>query len=315
MKKGKKAVTLYHLKMTLTMLFQNKISNFISISGLYFLLSLLFFSCKSTTLEEPSNNSAYISEVFDYVYAPGQHAKLAKTTDAANFMGEPSNDKGWLYLGGFGGYVVAGFNHNVLNADGNDFEVYALQGASPEPAVVYVMSDTNGDGKPNETWYELKGNQFENSKRNYWVRYYKAISDSTNITWLDSKGSRGELISGFGSKYSAAWWWPATSSDSITFHGTRLPDAYDNISTNGTQYWDVPPTRFTWGYAKNLYGTDYDSALGANKFDISNAIDSIGTPVNLSKIRFIKVQTAVFQQAGWLNEVSTEIRGAKDLRE
>jgi len=36
--------------------------------------------------------------------------------------------------------------------------------------------------------------------------------------------------------------------------------------------------------------------------------------VNLPHIRFIKIQTAVFQQAGWLNEVSTEVRGAKDLR-
>ena len=314
MKKGKKAVTLYHLKMTLTMLFQNKISNFISISGLYFLLSLLFFSCKSTTLEEPSNNSAYISEVFDYVYAPGQHAKLAKTTDAANFMGEPSNDKGWLYLGGFGGYVVAGFNHNVLNADGNDFEVYALQGASPEPAVVYVMSDTNGDGKPNETWYELKGNQFENSRRNYWVRYYKAVSDSTNITWKDKNGDSGELICGFGANNSAAWWWPATMTDSITFTGTRLPDAYDNNSIDGAQNWVVPVGRFTWGYAENNFGTDFDTTVGANKLDISNAIDTNGNVVNLPSIRFVKVQSAVLQQAGWTNEVSSEVRGAKDLR-
>jgi len=43
-------------------------------------------------------------------------------------------------------------------------------------------------------------------------------------------------------------------------------------------------------------------------------VDSLGNTVTLTNIRFIKVQTAVLQQAGWLNEVSTEIRGAKDLR-
>jgi len=278
-----------------------------------FTLSALFFSCKVATPEPLIENSAYISEVFEYVYAPGQHAKLAKATDITNFIGKSVNDK-WLYLGGFGGYVIAGFNHNVLNGDGDDFEVFSLAGASPEPAIVYVMSDGNGDGKPNETWYELKGNQFVNSQRNYWVRYYKANSDTTNITWKDSKGNVGELVCGYGAKNSAGWWWTSTTTDSITFSGTRLPDAYDNNSTTETPYWSVPHDRYTSGYAENVYGSDYENLLGGNKLDISNAVDSAGNSVNLSNIRFIKVQTGVFQQAGWTNEVSSEVRGAMDLR-
>ena len=282
---------------------------------LIFCLQFVLTSC--WWIQEPSKFSAYITNVFDYVYAPGQHALLAKKTDISNFIGEPTNDKGFLYLGGFGGYVVAGFDHNVVNGDGFDFEVIALKGASPEPGIVYVMSDTNGDGLPNETWYELKGNQFSNSKRHYWVRYYKAVSDTTNITWKDSDGKTGVLKSGYtatyNTKYTASWWWSVTTTDSITFYGTRLPDSYINTSTTDVQNWIVPPTLFTWGYAKNLYGTDYDSDLGANKFDISNAVDSLGNSVNLPNIRFIKIQTAVFQQAGWLNEVTTEVRGAKDL--
>ena len=293
--------------------FQNKNSRTFQIFGLSLLLSILLISCKRTITEDPNKTAAYISEVFEYVFAPGQHAKLAKTTDAANFLGEPANDKGWLYLGGFGGYVIAGFNHNVTNGDGVDFEVYALSGASPEPAVVYVMSDINGDGKPNETWYELKGNQFENSKRNYWVRYYKASSDSANVRWKDSQNKQGELKAYL--RASAYWWWASTATDSITFTGTRLPDAYDNLSTADTPYWSIPTDRFTWGYAENRDGTDFDSSIGANKLDISNAVDEQGNAVNLASIRFIKVQSAVFQQAGWLNEVSSEIRGAKDLRQ
>jgi len=274
-------------------------------------LVLLFVSCGDKT---PDKSSAYITTVYQYVYAPGQHAALAKKTDISNFIGEPTTDKSFLYLGGFGGYVVAGFDHNVTNGDGLDFEVFALKGASPEPGIVYVMSDTNGDGLPNDAWYELKGNQFPNSKRHYWVRYYKAVADNSNITWKDSEGSKGELKSDYGSAYSATWWWPATTTDSITLYGTRLPDSYINTSTTSAQNWVVPSTLFTWGYAKNLSGTDYDTDLGANKFDIANAVDSLGNSVNLPHIRFIKVQTSVFQQAGWLNEVSTEVRGAKDLR-
>jgi len=284
----------------------------LSVYLLIFVLSFVMTSC--SWFQEPTKSSAYISQVFDYVYAPGQHALLAKKTDSSNFIGEPTADKDFLYLGGFGGYVVAGFDHNVLNDDGFDFELIALKGASAEPGIVYVMSDTNGDGLPNETWYELKGSQFSNSKRHYWVRYYKAITDTTNIIWKDSEGTIGELKSGYGSKFTATWWWPTTTTDSITLYGTRLPDSYVNNSTTGIQNWIVPPTLFSWGYAKNLNGTDYDSDLGANKFDISNAIDSMGNAIKLPTIRFVKIQTAVFQQAGWLNEVSTEVRGAKDLR-
>ena len=277
----------------------------------FLLVVLVFSSCKS---DEPQTSSPYITHVYEYVYAPGQNAKQALTSDTLNFIGEPNANKGWLYLGGFGGYVIAGFDHNVQNGDGADFEVFALQGASPEPAVVYVMQDTNGDGKPNETWYELKGNQLGNSKRHYWVKYYKASADSANINWKDSEGKNGELICGYGSTFSSGWWWSATTSDSITFYGTRLPDAYDNNSTSTVQMWLVPHDRFVWGYAENVFGTDYETTIGGNKLDISNAVDSLGNAVHLTDIRFIKVQTAVFQQAGWLNEVSSEIRGAKDLR-
>jgi hypothetical protein len=53
--------------------------------------------------------------------------------------------------------------------------------------------------------------------------------------------------------------------------------------------------------------------LKANLFDISDAVDKNGNKANLSGISFIKVQSGVFQIAGWLNEVSTEVSGAVDL--
>ncbi|MDO9152881.1 MAG: hypothetical protein Q7U47_04100 [Paludibacter sp.] len=277
----------------------------------YTLFILFFVSCTNPDIHKPSD---YITDVFEYVYAPGQHAQLVNSTNIQYFKGNPALHSGWLYLGGFGGYVIAGFDHNILNHEGFDFEVYSLKGAVPEPAVVYVMQDVNGDGLPNETWYELKGNQYGNSKQNYWVRYYKAKTDSANITWLDSDNKQGELISGYGAKYTSGWWSKSVTTDSITLHGTRLPDAYDNNPINGTPYWTVPIDRFKWGYAENNFGTDYDAALGSNKLDISNAVDIDGKLVNLSDIRFIKVQTGVFQQAGWLNEVSSEVRGAKELK-
>ena len=283
-----------------------------------FLLSVfvvfIIISCKNEIIEPVIVDSAYITDVYDYAYAPWQHAKLAKPDDIQYFKGNPEKHSKWVYLGGFGGYIVAGFDHDVINGDGFDFEVYALKGASPEPAIVYVMPDSNNDNKPNDTWYELIGNQHNNSKRNYWVKYMKANSVNSNITWLDSDGETGELIPGFNGQFSADWWWSTTTNGNITFNGTRLPDAYRNVGLNGEEHWILAPDMFTWGYAENNFGTDYINTTGSNQFDISNAVDSLGNAANLTSIRFIKVQTAVFQQAGWTNEVSAEVRGAKDLR-
>jgi len=278
-----------------------------------FLLIVALFSCDEP--EVPTeDNSAFITTVFRYVYAPGQHAANVLPADSANFTGNPSETNSTVFLGGFGGYIEAGFDHNVINHDGPDFEVFAMKSSAPEPAVVYVMQDTNGDGKPNEIWYQLKGSQYENSKHAYWVRYYKAKSGDSNISWLDSEGVRGELKSGYGATNTSGWWWPATITDSITFYGTRLPDSYENTGAGEAQFWAVPAGKFEWGYAENNSGTDYDKENGSNKLDISNAVDPQGNSVSLSHIRFIKIQSAVFQQAGWLNEVSPEVTGAKEIK-
>lgn len=265
-------------------------------------------------LEIEDDSTIYLSKVFEYVYAPGQHASIAKPSDTINIMGNPAKHSGWLYLGGFGGYVIAGFSENIPNVDGYDFEVFALKGASPEPAVVYVMKDENGDNLPNDTWYEFKGSQFAESIRDFELTYYKATSDSSDIAWRDVSGNEGVLHSGYGSAYTSGWWWQYTLTNEIKFKGTRLPDAYENNPVNGTAHWTVPENRFEWGYAENNSGQDYDTSKGSNLFDISNAVDETGNFIHLDNIRFIKIQSAVFQQAGWLNEISPEIRGAAGLR-
>lgn len=287
------------------------------------LFSFLLFSCGGNNdVKNPDDKdenetedlNAYITEVFEYVYAPGQHAESRKKTDAEKFIGKPYND---VYLGGFGGYIIAGFNHNVKNEQGEyDFEVFS-SGVSPEPAVVYVMCDENGDGLPNEIWYELKGNLFDNEAtiRNYSVTYYKPESDEMNIRWTDDRGNSGELIEGNNvGRTTAHWWWEETKEASITFTGTRLSDSYVNQPTTDVpENWIVSKELFQWGYAENNYGVDYNNESKSNRFDISNAVDENGNMVDLPHIRFVKIQSAVFQQPGWLNEVSSEVKGAKDL--
>ena len=70
---------------------------------------------------------------------------------------------------------------------------------------------------------------------------------------------------------------------------------------------------FQFGYAECYDNADYNTLLRANFLDISLAVDAYGKPANLSSVNFIKVQSGVFQSAGWLNEISTEISGAADI--
>lgn len=66
-----------------------------------------------------------------------------------------------MSLGAFGGYLVVGFDHSIENDGGYNIGVSgnSFDGSS-EPGIVWVMQDENGDGLPNDTWYELKGSEY-----------------------------------------------------------------------------------------------------------------------------------------------------------
>lgn len=276
----------------------------------------LIISCSNNEQLNLKGNSPYITKVFEYVYAPGQHASIIdKDVRGNDFIGKPwTNNNNFTALGGWGGYISAGFDHRVTNVAGNDFAIFTQPGPASEPGVVFVMDDANKDGTPNDgNWIELKGSEFNNSEtiHNYQVTYHKPISNG-NVTWIDNLGNEGELIPVFDSE---SWWWQGYGDKTeMAFSGTRLPNAYENNALqDGAENWIIRTGLFTYGYAECYGNTDYNNNLKANLFDISNAIDSSGNPVVLTGINFIKVQSGIFQIAGWLNEISTEISGAADL--
>src|SRR5690606_33774042 len=83
--------------------------------------------------------------------------------------------KGMVTLGAFGGSIVLGFDHIVSNvADADDIIIYGNASATgAEPGTVWVMEDTNGNGKPDDIWYEIKGSEYgkEGYISNYTVTY------------------------------------------------------------------------------------------------------------------------------------------------
>ncbi|TVR04730.1 MAG: hypothetical protein EA403_04545 [Spirochaetaceae bacterium] len=289
------------------------------------LLALALVVSCDTGLGSTTDSSPYITQVFDYKYGVGQHASLVGPDGMAHAQRFVGTDSRFVYLGGWGGYIVAGFDHDVPNLSGKkDFAVYTQPGVGDEPGVVFVMADVNGNGLPDDIWYELSGsetgkcyNTTDCYIRDYQVTYFRPTESDDNIIWEDNQDPQGygELVPGFGDS-SASWWWEGRGNvDKVTFSGVKLPNSKHQVGSDWNDFVD----RHTWGYAENYSGTDLrtlpfgTTTRTANVFDIGNAVDGDGNPVSLPSIRFIKIQTGVFQIAGWLNEVSTEVSGAVSL--
>ncbi|MDN5285603.1 MAG: cell surface protein [Mucilaginibacter sp.] len=249
-----------------------------------------------------SSSNAYVTTLFEYRSAPGQFIN----TDLGNQKGALTtlkNDQGLVSLGAWGGYIVVGFDHTVVDAaDKTDFIVYGNAFANfSEPGVVWVMQDTNGNGKPDDTWYEIEGSASHKDGyvRNYSVTYTRPACDTCSVPWKDNKGKTGVVQTNM--FHSQAYYPADITANSYTLTGTLLPST--NINDDDPSY--ITSASYDYGYS--------DNSLGGDKIDIATAIDASGKRVKLTGIDFIKIQTGILYNMGWLGEQSTEFGGAADL--
>lgn len=267
---------------------------------------------------------AECSKVFEYTPAPGQFIGDSKAgftgqeftaADAVSYAKKRMAEEKYISLGGFGGYVVVGFDHSIDNSVGYDIAIggNAFNGSS-EPGIVWVMQDENGDGEPNDTWYELRGSESGSATtlHNYSITYYRPTAAGQPVKWSDSEGEEGEIdyLAAYHKQESYYPQW--VKEDSYTLSGTCLAARNYDSSGNGTMW--VQPA-YDWGYADNFSDEDHTLEGGnMNLFDIANAIDSEGKAKELKYIDFVKVQSAVNAKSGWLGELSTEVTGFYDYR-
>jgi hypothetical protein len=264
------------------------------------------------------NSSKWIARAAEYRPAPGQFINEAfcGTPEAAERIVGPA--PGTLSLGGFGGYVVFMFDHTVVNGDGADFVILGNSfSGSSEPGVVRVAFDDNGNGLPDDAWYELTGEDhgLPTTLHGYSTTYSRPSQtvSAEAIAWEDNSGNHGEtpVVPAHRQSY-----WPSFVGEAatLTFTGTRLGGL---ASQSESGQWVARAAGR--GYADN-YSDDYDEAAGGdpdtrggNKFDISNAADASGRPVHLRGIDFIKVYTATCESLGIVGETSTEVCGAVSM--
>lgn len=306
------------------------------------IILIVFFgvtSCDEKT-EDPVY-SPYISKVYDYCPAPGQFVNTMpeyKTGDSKStlvekaekaLIGEKSNT---ISLGGFGGYVIFGFDHTVENKSGlRDFRILgnafwsednpnpniSKRGGSSEAGIIMVSYDENKNGIPDDKWYEIEGSEYNKSTKKYKITYHKPDPNKTPILnekhpyatdveylfWEDNQGKSGYKIK---NQYHTQNYFPEwVKEDKITFEGTLLPNNAIDESKDGT-YW--VQYSFDYGYADNTPNNDDESTI-----DIDWAVDENGNKVHLTGINFIKVYSGINQECGWLGESSTEVAGAIDL--
>lgn len=273
------------------------------------------------TYRRSTAGAAASNRVYEFLPAPGQFVnedyEAATMAEACAWAEERLAQTAYVSLGGFGGYIVVGFDHSILNDGGYNLAVTgnSFDGSS-EPGIVWVMQDENGDGLPNDTWYELRGSEYGKPETlsDYAVTYYRPEGDDGTIPWRDNAGGSGaiERNSFHRQSYYPIW----VEADSYTLRGVCLKSRSYDASGNGT-YWVNPA--FDWGYADNFSPIDRLTDDGNpnadpadNHFKISHAVRFDGAPADLAYIDFVKIQVAVNQQCGWIGEVSTEVFKVKD---
>lgn len=258
--------------------------------------------------------------VIEYLPAPGQYINenvsgfenISSMQDACRQAEKRLAETQYVSLGAWGGSLTVRLSSSIKNSGKYDFSIAGNTfDTSNEPGIVWVMKDDNGNGLPDDQWYELKGSAFqkEGYQRDFWVTYTRP-EPGENTPWTDCEGESG-VINWMGSHHSQDYYYPNwVKEDSYTLHGSKLPSRAFQDPVTGL--WKNDP--FEWGYVDNSgedlsTGSYKGQTVYLNNFRISDAVNTQGESVDLDCIDFIKVQTAIMGSAGILGENSTEVCG------
>ena len=257
-----------------------------------------------TAKKDTVTHSPYIARVYEYVPAMGQFVNVLpkyEEGDDAEAMCRKceqaiaNNAGGMICLGGWGGYITFGFDHQVENKEGYDLRIlgnaFRMTGnsayGSSEPGIVLVSRDENKNGLPDDMWYELKGSMYDDPSTLHNVsKTYTRESDTIRNPFHKQP-------------YYPQW----IEAESLTFTGARLAPLTEKINGQNVQ------KILDYGYVDNKPNSD---SIGTS-FDISWAVDADGQSISLPCIDFVRIYTAVDESFDTTGELSTEVSGAIDL--
>lgn len=273
-----------------------------------FLTTLLTAACNSGTQTTVRLSRQTADRIVAYMPAPGQFINepqsgfenVSSAAEACAYAEKRLSQGHYVSLGAWGGYLVAQFDTPVPAT--NEYELWVTGNSfdgSSEPGIVWLMQDANGNGQPDDTWYELKGSEYLRSEQGYEITYRKP-SDGGDVAWSDNRGGTGFVSRNDFHKqenYYPAW----ADTDQITFRGTLLPS---NVTLENNIY---VMSSYAWGYADNASQSDMEG--GVNCFRIADAVTEDGQPANLTQVDFIKIHSGINDCRPGIGEISTEVCG------
>ena len=273
--------------------------------------------------------SYYATRMIEYMPAPGQFMSEEWAQPGVDYaIGEEGIG---VSLGGFGGYIVFGFDRPIVNHPQNPYGVdFLVKGNSftggtygvwTEPGAVQVMQDKNRNGIPDDgEWYELAGSDYylSTTQHNVTMTYYNPKYDSRyTVPWIMDNGHEGGLITNQFHEHS---FYPADAGfpcnyDSLTVTGNMIMGCV-NLS-NPSYIENHRPQLFGYADNRGFVNMDIDNVVNPYEykkhiqdgFDLNWAVDKYGQHVELDTVDFVRIYTAINQDGGWLGELSSEILG------
>jgi uncharacterized repeat protein (TIGR02543 family) len=263
-------------------------------------------------------NGAFILGRYGLNYVSTLRGAILDADDDKDPGEEGGMTAGPASMGNFGGYIVYRYDEPIIddpkNPYGVDFIVYGNSHAPnqgfTEPGNVLVSEN-------NEDWYALAGS----------AHYEDYAKWNHNVTYTNENGAASPTRFGYPKKeYYPLFPWTSELEQSMTLTGVLLDDSgtdaygstaaafpdfgYADIGERGTS--DEAGNPYTGPvFSKNDY-----IHTSTDGFDLKWAVDAEGKPVDMSgkQIRYIKVQTANFVDAGSIGEKSTEVNGVRVAR-
>lgn len=262
--------------------------------------------------------SPFISRIIDFLPAPGinlnsgwkdnQGVQATTKDEVFNdiYLGL-SKGSGNYSLGAFGGYMIVGFDHTIINKSGYCDFTTKYQGGNNtmvSPSIIWVAFDANGNGKPDDDeWYEIKGSEYGKDKDLGIHTYtYSTTQENQSYAWEREDGTKGSITPPplVKSPIPQVPFWITEGTYALS--GRELDTYIDpaNMFAN--------PTPFAWGYAGNQLNNTAAAAI-----DIDWAIDAKGNSVHLPGVDFIKVVNATQKMRQMQGECRYQVQSIEDL--
>ncbi len=264
--------------------------------------------------EKPEATSGYVSvKILEYNPAPGQFVnempEYEEGMTAAQMLEkvEKSINAGELVtLGSWGGYIIYKTEKYIANKSGTDFRIVGnsyyssvingVQYGSSEPGVVFVMKDSNGNGKADDVWYELRGSASSEATIAAVSYSERQLTEDTFDLNVSGPGSDIQHWTTNPEYHPHSYMPKWIKGPELRYEGVMLKA--NGIRLDNGQYTQECYT----GYADSQPNNN-----AASELDISSAMTLDGQSVELDRIDFIKVQTGVLQFNGQIGECSTEV--------